>query len=276
MYRFLLSPKWIAGLLGFLLAAATMVWLGNWQLDRMHQKRAANAAITAAVEADPVPAGEVMPSNASEAVPSDEQWRKVTVTGTYLPEQMVLVRQRSFPDGVGLEIVVPMAADDGATYLISRGYVLSSGGADELPDLPQTPTGEVTVTGWVRPAVAVDSAAAEVSQIGGIDSVRRLDSQTVQDEMGQPISSGYVQATSESGDPAAIERVPLPELDDGPHLSYAIQWFLFAAITLIGFGYVARREAIDRLLADDEGWDETPTEVAEGPDLVSQGSAKGR
>ena len=277
MYRFALSPKWIAGLLGILLAAATMVWLGNWQLDRMHQKRAANSAISAAIEADPVPAGEVLPSTAGDAVPDDALWRKVTVTGSYRPEDTLLVRQRTFPDGVGFEIVVPMVADDGATYLISRGYVLATQGADVLPEIPEPSAGEVTVTGWVRPATANDSDASAVGEIAGVASTRRLDSQVLQDELGYPITAGYVQATDETGEAAAIDRVPLPELDDGPHLSYAIQWFLFAAITVLGFGYVVRREAIDRLLADDEAsWDGPPSDATDEPGLVRQGSAQDR
>lgn len=238
-------------MLGFLLAAAVMVSLGNWQLDRMHQKRAANAAISSAIEADPVAPADLLPDDAGTAV-GDAEWRKVTVTGTYLVDEMILVRQRSFPEGVGLEVVVPLAADDGHTYLISRGYVLAPDGADRLPEIPETPSGEVTVTGWVRPTATQTSDATTVDDIAGIRSVRVLNAQILQDDLGEDLTGGYIQATEESPDAAEISRVPLPELDDGPHLSYAVQWYIFSAVTLIGFGYLVRREAYDRLLADEE------------------------
>lgn len=273
MYRFLAAPRWIAAILGFLLLAATMVRLGFWQLDRLHVRQDRNAAISAASTAQPRPAGDYIPADpGSKPDPADE-WRKVSVTGTYDASQTILIRQRSFDDGVGFEIVVPLHADDGATYLINRGYVLGGASAADAPPVPAAPSGTVTVVGSVKTPYRADEAATRVEQVGDYRSVRALDATVLSDELGVPLAGGYIAASDEQ--PASgiaveeIDRIPLPELDDGPHLSYAVQWWLFAAMTLGGFAYLVRREAVVRLLAEEDLDDED----LDGQDLEAEAPA---
>ncbi|WP_153504925.1 SURF1 family cytochrome oxidase biogenesis protein [Cumulibacter manganitolerans] len=256
MYRFLATPRWIAGLLVTLLLAATMVRLGFWQLDRLHQKQAINAAVATAQHATPVPAGSLLPPSPDKAPATSAEWTRVSVTGSYLSDRVVLIRQRTFEGGVGFEVIVPLKGDDGVTYLIDRGYILAGKTATDVPPLPRTPEGTVTITGYVKSTYRATSAATRVEQVGGYRSVRALSTQVLSRELGVPLAGGYVQAAAEK--PAsgaaieAISRIPVPEPDEGPHLSYAVQWWLFSLLTLFGFGYLARREAIDRLLGEDE------------------------
>ena len=253
MYRFLASPRWIAAFLGILLLAATMVRLGFWQLDRLHLKQSANAAIAAARDAQPRPAGELIPPDPDRKPAAANEWAKVSLTGTYDSSQTILIRQRSFEEGVGFEVVVPLHADDGVTYLVDRGYVLASASADEAPDVPAAPSGVVTVTGTVKLPYSSDQAATRVEKVGSYRSVRALNPSVLTKALGVQLAGGYVAVTDESpAPPTAIERIPQPTLDEGPHLSYAVQWWLFAALTLGGFAYMVRREAITRLLAEEE------------------------
>ncbi|WP_134321957.1 SURF1 family protein [Cumulibacter soli] len=260
MYRFLATPRWIAGFLALLLAAAIMVRLGYWQWDRGQQKSAANDAVQAAQQRDPVPAGDLIPATAENAPAAADEWSQVTISGEYDPANTVLIRQRSFEGGVGFEVVVPFHGEDGVTYLIDRGYVLATGGAAQEPDVPAPPTGTVTVTGIVKRAYDAPADATRVEQVGSYDSVRALDPAVLSASFGQPLAGGYIIASDEQlADGSVIEdinRIPPPELSDGPHLSYAVQWWIFAAMTLFVFGYLARREAITRLLADEDEDDE--------------------
>lgn len=256
MYRFLTSPRWIAGFVLVLLAAATMVRLGFWQLDRMHQKQDRNAAISANLDADPQPAAEFIPAAADQRPAAADEWTKVSITGSYDESQTVLIRQRSFEEGVGYEIVVPFVADDGRSYLVDRGYVVATAGAEVAPEVPPAPSGTVTVTGNVKRPYDASAAATRVEYVGDYKSVRALDPAVLSQELGVDLAGGYVTVTDEqpaNGSAVApISRIPVPALDDGPHLSYAIQWWLFALLTLGGFGYIVRREAIDRLLAEED------------------------
>lgn len=256
MYRFLATPRWIAGLLVTLLLAATMVRLGFWQLDRLHQKQAINAAVATAQHAKPVPVGSLIPPAADRSPAGSAEWTRVSATGTYLSDKTVLIRQRTFEGGVGFEVVVPLQADDGVTYLIDRGYILAGKTATDVPPLPKAPEGPVTVTGYVKSTYRATSAATRVEEVGGYRSVRALNTEVLSRELGVPLAGGYLQAADEKatsgGAVEAISRIPVPEPDEGPHLSYAVQWWLFSLLTLFGFGYLARREAIDRLLGEDE------------------------
>lgn len=270
VYRFLATPRWIAGFLVIVLAAAIMVRLGLWQWDRGQQKAAANDAVEAARTTDPVPAADLIPPDPQQRPAAADEWSRVTLTGTYDPAGTVLVRQRSFDRGVGFEVVVPIQATDGVTYLIDRGYVLATGDATEAPDVPAPPSGEVTVTGIVKRPFAAGENATRVEQIGPYRAVRALDPVTLSASLGAPVAGGYVIAADEvtaAGTPVTdISRIPDPDLSDGPHLSYAVQWWIFAAMTLGVFGYLARREAITRLLADDDLDDDDPDDHPDGDD----------
>ena len=276
MYRFLATPRWIAGFLVLLLAAAIMVRLGFWQWDRGVQKSAANDRVAAARSMDPAPAASLIPASPDQRPDAADEWSQVTVTGTYDPAGTVLIRQRSFAEGVGFEIVVPLTGDDGATYLVDRGYALAGGGAAQAPQVPAAPAGEVTVTGIVKLPYAADDDATRVEMVGPYRSVRALDPAVLSDDLGVPLAGGYIivsdEQTADSSAIADIPRIPSPELDDGPHLSYAVQWWIFAVMTLFVFGYLARREAITRLLAEED--DEDPDEL-DDPDSAERSGETG-
>ena len=261
MYRFLLTPKWIAGFFGMLLAIAIMIGLGNWQLDRLHAKRAASAAVTESASAPVVAAYTLLPDSPKQRPKGTAEWHRVSMTGTYLADKTVLIRGSTSGDGVGFEIVVPLQASDGRVYLIDRGFVDAPAEADKLPPIPAAPEGEVQVTGRVRIPYAESSGATKIEPIEGVATVRALNTEVLAKDLSLDIAGGYIAAVEEKPADGAsypkISRVPLPDLGDGPHLSYAVQWFLFAAMAAVGFGYLVKREGDLRLL-DDDGWDDDP------------------
>lgn len=244
MYRFLVQPKWIAGFLACLLVMAAMVGLAQWQLNRLDSKRAVNSAITVARTAEVKPATAVLPKAAADNPKAADEWRRVSATGTYQVDKTILVRGRTLNSVVGFEIVVPLITNDGEMILIDRGFVPAPARADQLPAVPPAPAGVVTVTGSVRIPYQATESATNIVKIQGADTVRAIDNERLAKQLSITLRGGFVSALTETGGTAAgLTRIPLPVLDEGPHLSYAIQWFLFAGMVLFGFGYVAKKEA---------------------------------
>src|SRR5689334_24691465 len=92
-------------------------------------------------------------------VSPDEEWRTVVARGTYAPDDTVVVRYRSQDGESGVDLVVPLVLDDGTSLIVDRGFVATRDAEPNVSSLPAPPTGEVTVTGWVRLDGTGDSTA---------------------------------------------------------------------------------------------------------------------
>lgn len=252
MFRFVLRPSWVALLLLTVLLAVGFVGLGRWQLDRLDQRRAQNALIAAARDAGPVPVTEVLAGG--QPVPRAAVWRRVTATGTYDADDEVLVRGRSVDDRTGLLVLTPLVTADGTALLVARGWVPPSpGGAAAAPDVPAPPQGAVTVTGRVRTSEsgAIKDSRGPGSPGGSAGSpdadvvqVSRVVVPKIGELIDRPVFGGYVELVEQQ--PASSQdlvAIPGPVEEQGPHLSYAVQWFAFAVLALGGYGYLAWRTA---------------------------------
>lgn len=242
--RFLLTPRWIALLLFALVVAGVCIRLGIWQLDRLEQRRALNASVERGLAAEPVPVQELMPS---EETLGDLAYRRVTATGTLDPEHEVLLFGRALDGRPGHHVLTPLVLEDGRVLVVDRGWVpyeLDTPPVEEAAP----PAGEVTVTGFLLPPVEDAGAASERSPDGRILAVTSLDVATVLEAVPAPPVPLAMQL-QEVLPASATELprvVPPPELSEGPHLSYAIQWFTFATIALVGYAVLVRREIRDR------------------------------
>nr|MDT0662320.1 SURF1 family protein [Micromonospora sp. DSM 115978] len=248
MYRFLLTPRWLGILALTLVAAAVMVQLGTWQLHRYQQRSAVNARIDAAADRPPTPLGEVLsaPGGAAGQVgpapPAEAVWTRATATGRYDDSNVLLVRGRTVGNRVGFEVVVPLVLADGTAVLVDQGWVPPApGGAIAQPELPALPGGEVTVVGRVRLS---ESRGQEVTRRDGRLESRRVAIPEIGRQLPYPVYGGYL-LLDEQDPPAdpAFTAVPVRHENDWQNFGYVIQWWLFAAMALVGFGWAARREA---------------------------------
>jgi len=233
VYRFLLSPRWIGLGLLMILAAATMVGLGLWQLDRYHLRSAINARIDSAATRAPVPLDQVAAGAA---------WTRVTVTGRYDPAHEILARSRTVEGRVGFEVVTPLVLDDGSAVLIDRGWIPpAEAGAAAVPAVPPAPTGEVTVVGRIH---APESRADRVERMDGHLSVRRIAPARLATALPYRLYPAYVTLESQNppADPAFVPIAPDHE-NAGMNAGYVVQWWIFAGLTLTGLGYLVVREA---------------------------------
>lgn len=238
-YRFLREPRWLA--LGFLvlLVVPAFVLLSRWQLSRLDDRRHFNDLVTTHSAQAPVPVDSVMSAGAAAATVGDEQrWLPVTATGRYVASGEVLVRKRPLEGRNGFWVVTPLVTTTGAVLAVNRGWVEASGSASATQDVPPPPDGQVTVTGRVQPSEQAPEQPADLPA----GQVTDLDVALVAGP-GATVYPGYVQL--ESSQPAqadGLTPLPLPDLSDGPHLSYAIQWVFFAIVAVTGFVLLARRE----------------------------------
>ncbi|HEX5542828.1 MAG TPA: SURF1 family protein [Micromonospora sp.] len=248
MYRFLLTPRWLGILALTLVAAAVMVMLGNWQLSRYQERSAINERIDAAVQAPPAPLAGVLPGAgdspgvAGPPPPVESEWTRVTATGRYDTDNVVLVRGRTLNGRVGFEVLTPLVLADGSAVLVDRGWVPAApGGAAAHPEVPEAPSEEVTVVGQLR---LPERANAQVSRRDGRIETRRIGVPRLARELPYPIYGGYLLLNEQN--PAAdpvFSAIPVGYQNNWQNAAYVVQWWLFALMAPIGFGWVVRREA---------------------------------
>jgi cytochrome oxidase assembly protein ShyY1 len=242
VYRFLLTPRWIAMALLVLVLVPIMVELGFWQFHRHENKVAHNDLISANSKREPVPAQEILA--VGRKLPGDLQWRRVTVTGTYDTEHEMLARNRSQNNVPGFYVVTPLITADGRALLVDRGWVKNPPTAAERPEVPPAPAGQVTVTGRLRPdETREDSGIRDLEVPQG--QVMRISSFELAAKVPHPILGGYVELTEQTPMPAkAPALIPEPDDEDlGPHLAYAVQWWIFAFALLAMLVKLVRSEA---------------------------------
>lgn len=249
--RFVFTPRWIALLVFALVVAATCVRLGIWQLDRLDQRRALNAQVERGLAAEPVPVGSLLPPTGPTPALEDLAYRRITAVGTFDPSHEVLWYGRSLDGSPGHHVLTPLLLQDGRALIVDRGWVPSE---LDVPPIAEAapPQGEVEITGFLLPPSGAEGdAAAERAADGRLLSVTEPDVATIAPELPAPPVAMVLQLQSMT--PAATTElpraVPPPELSEGPHSSYAVQWFIFATIALVGYVVLVRREVRDRARA---------------------------
>lgn len=230
--------RWIALLLLVVVLGAAFVNLGEWQLRRLDERRGTNSTVAAHEDAPVVPYAQVFTRPIADA----DQWQKVTVTGTFDPDHQLIVRYRSNAGEAGYEVVAPLRATDGRTVLVDRGFVIRPAGQDFPSAVAAPPPGEVTVVGHVRrneegPTVALTPASG---------SVRLINSDAIGAWAGLTLVNGYIGAVTMTPAQSGYTPVATPSLDEGPHLSYALQWFTFTLIAVAGLVVFIRNDIRDR------------------------------
>ena len=234
-YAFLRQPRWLALAFLVLLVVPSFLLLSRWQLSRLDQRRHYNAVVTQNAHAAPVPVDEVM-TPGSGPIGDQQLWRQTTATGRYDVSRQQLVRKRPLDGENGFWVATPLVTGSGAVLIVNRGWMKATGGAAATQDAPPPPTGEVTVTGRVRESEAAPPQPGDLPR----GQVTDLDVALVAGA-GQ-VYPGYLDLLSSTPEQVGLTPIPLPDVDEGPHLSYAVQWVFFAIVAVGGFILLIRRE----------------------------------
>jgi surfeit locus 1 family protein len=205
---------------------ALFVRLGLWQLSRRGERRAANAVIAAQLARAPASVVEVHAN-------ADPVNRRARVDGIPDTANEFVVTGRSRNGSPGVHVFTPLrVAGMDSAVLVNRGWVYSPDAS--TVELPRARERRTSFTGYTMKV-----AEGTVSSVRG-RGMRPLTRAGVQQLVPYPVSSLYLVAQDSAGQDAPA-RLDAPLLDDGPHLSYAIQWFAFATIALVGAAVVVRR-----------------------------------
>lgn len=248
-----MKRKWIARVAVGLLLVLVCVRLGMWQLDRNEQRSARNAVIEANAGAEPAPLDELI--QPGQRLDPADQWRSVEISGRFDADNELLLRLRPVDGQRGVHALTPLVTASGAAVVIDRGF-LPGGDADGEVDVPDPPTGDVTVIARLRPSEAAGAGGEPTD-----GAVRRVDLDALGETLPYPLYGAWGELVSQQPAATGLQPVPPPESEAGPHLSYAIQWFLFAAVGVGGFIVLFRTERREQ---DDETPPDAPPSGGSG------------
>ena len=204
--------------------AAGCVRLGAWQLDRLQQRRARNAQVRAARER---PAVEARAGLTADSAAN----RRVHAAGRYDYAHQQLWRTRSYEGVPGVALVTPLRLADGSAVFVDRGWAPSPDAAHVDEQAYREPdTTDVLGLGFRAPR-----GRGDVDPVAFRDSLPYPVLPFILQQLPPSTATGRESfRASYRPVPPGLMRWPPPPLDDVPHLSYAIQWFCFAAIILVG------------------------------------------
>jgi len=236
-WRFLLSRRWAGYLALTIVFAIVCSGLGMWQLARRAEAQAEISRVDTNFDAEAVPVTDALPE--LDSFTESEKWLPVELTGTYLRDDELLVRNRTYNINPGFEVLTPLLLANGDVFIVDRGWIPTGDNQDSPDSVPAAPEGEVTVVARLKqgePVLAGRSASG--------NQVATINLPQIAERIGKPTFTGAY-GLMKTEDPATTDRpaaVQRPARDEGPHLSYAFQWFVFALMAFVGLGWAARQE----------------------------------
>jgi surfeit locus 1 family protein len=233
--RDLTAPKRLMSHLVVVVLTGLLVYLGLWQLDRLSDRKELNETIEARYTAEPVSFSEL-----AHLDPEAIEYRRVLLEGVFDPSNEVLIRSQVYLGSAGFHVVTPFIMEGERSILINRGWVPL--GFDQAPVAgAPPPSGVAAVMGWVHTS-QMRPPAGRVEPDGDLDVLNRVDIERIQSQTPYPLEDVYVVESKGEADTSLPVRAPPPSFDDeGPHFSYAFQWFSFALILIVGYGFLVRR-----------------------------------
>ena len=235
MSPLLRSPRWLLGHVLVVAVCVLFVSLGFWQIRRLEERRLENVVVANRVAADPLAIEELIRGAGPDL--DSLEFRRATATGEFEPSEEVLVRSQIHQGTAGWHVITPLVLADGRALLINRGWVPLEMDAVPVPAAP--PVGEVTISGWLSLTSLRRSGGATEPE-GRLTHIVRVDVDRLQQQIPYELLGVYMIADEgEISLPIAVAR-PVTS-DEGPHLLYAIEWFSFTLISVVGYVFLLRR-----------------------------------
>lgn len=210
-----------------------LVRLGFWQLDRLEQKRTFNTLMAERWRMDPF---DLVVASLPEDLTALE-YRRVAAAGEWDYDHQILISNQTYNGTAGYILVTPMVLGDNRAVLVARGWLPADLATPEsltqLEEPPQTP-----IIGLARKSQGLPNGGVSTPVATPQQEFYRIDIPAIQGQMPYKLEAGYLEQMPEEG--RSITQFPIRmepmALDEGNHLSYAIQWFTFAVV--LGFGYI--------------------------------------
>jgi cytochrome oxidase assembly protein ShyY1 len=233
VYSFLFTPRWIVRHVIVVVVCGLCCLAGFWQIHRLHERQGHNRTVRHAMAEQPVDL-----DRTQNAVP----YRRVAATGRYDVSNEILLRSQVLNDNSGNDLLTPLVGSDGRAVLVDRGWVsLDVTRPRERTTAPVAT--QVRIEGLVLPAERKRIFSPDIPPRGKVDAVNYVNVKRIGKQLPYALSlDGFV--LLEEQRPA--NKQPLyeapPELTDGPHRGYAVQWFLFMLVGIVGYSAFIRRE----------------------------------
>ena len=212
-----------------------MLNLGFWQLSRLDEKRKFNSVLSTHSSTPVQSLDEAVPAKWNKAT---SEWLRVSVTGSYDFSKAVTIINRSQDGTAGYNSVVPFTSTNNRTILVNRGFV------PLVMEAPVAPTGEIEIIGYLRASQSRSALGPIDSTEAGNTEFQRFDIPLISAHFGKTIEPMFLQLITESpaGESQWPAKVALPPLDEGTHMSYALQWFFFCLVAFTAWVVVIRRK----------------------------------
>ena len=235
MWRSIFTPKWLLLHTAVLGLAVLMANLSFWQFDRLDAKKLFNRTVNSHI-AEPIRELSVVLTPTTSV--QDVEWRRVAVKGVFKADDAITVINRSQDGSAGYNSVVPLMLPDGSALLVNRGFVLL---AMQTPDISK---GEVTIIGYLRVSQERTGLGLKDSDSKDTTEFQRFDVPRIASQVDYSVLPMFLQLIQQ--DPPGTSQWPapvaLPPLDEGSHLSYAVQWLFFSLVAITAWIIVIRRK----------------------------------
>ena len=229
----------IATLLVFL-AMGTMVRLGFWQIDRLGQRRTANADLAAALASEQIDLNANPPTD-----PLDAENRNIIARGEYDHAQQVVLLVQNWSGQAGVHLITPLVLAGGETaVLVDRGWIPDA--IYQSGDYSQFDTaGAVTVNGYGALNQTLSRYGDPAAQPEGPQSeFYRVDVAQIGAQLPYELLPFYLRENPGESDELPFRAPREVDLSEGNHLSYAVQWFSFTIILAVIYVALLRRNVL--------------------------------
>lgn len=229
MFKNLTKPRWIALTAFLIIMIYLFIRLSDWQFDRYNTRIQNNEITTTALNSEPINLTDL--SQLSDL----KDWQKVSIKGEFVNSDAKLLRRKYLESNLGFWVITPLKLDNDQVILVNRGWIQIAESSTSQQEIPSSPQGEVTIIGYVQTLIDTKSEPKDIplNQINYLNSINFSS---------QPLSTNYLQLASMTPMDNQVAIIPLPELSNGPHFSYAIQWILFALMLPIGWYVLLKNE----------------------------------
>lgn len=232
MERPLLAPRWVAGHVTVALVVTLFVGLGLWQLSRHHDQNAFNQRLQERLAAEPSQLSSL------QGEPEELEFLTVSTMGDLLWQEELRRGPRSRGGVQGYDSIVPLATDNGI-LLVNRGFVSDS--SVERPAAER-----VTVVGVLRESEGGRRFGPRNPSEGVLDDIGSVDIDRLQSQFDEPLYPLYLDLSDSVPDIGAEELPPSPTLSRRQNLPYAIQWWTFALIGVVGWVIYLRKQVLSQ------------------------------
>ena len=241
MLALLRTRRWLGFTAVVIGAIVAFGLLSAWQWSRAEQHRQERLALQAAAESEATPFAAI---DLSQGVTAGDEWRPVVVDGTYLPGAEVVVRKRPLNAQNGFWVMSALETQEGTVVWVNRGWMPTGVDALATPVVPDPPSGPVEVTGYLRAFEQADPDRNEGLPAGQVAAPAAV----LLPDVGA-VDRAYVQLISSAPEQESLVPLPLPDVDEGRNISYAVQWLLFAGVAMAGWYFFLQREAREDAMA---------------------------